>query len=830
MGSPRNTASPRSGVSARAFLLVGTALFPTILAAAGAAGVRTLRLSFEGNGAAVHSQDGRVVGTFMENATKDGQVVYDKAYHVPGKTGSALHFVREGHTHVKTRNRLFTTPVSKLAASVFVRSTLEHTGTLLGHDIDSAKDGFSLFIRKEGIRFRYGDGKANYVTTSSPVSWADGEWHQVEAVFDAGTVKLFFDGRACARTTTAGVRIAPPSQNLHIGTYPLPGRGRAMYSFEGEMDEIVLATSREEVAALLGRPPYEPPDTSKVAGLINAVCKPVDSTEQHFGKPVFHTFRGRPVPLSFMLRPGKAKGEVEQSALVFYLPSSVQIVDVFQPYRNSPYAVVKTNRSTVTRDGIEQQRIETVWDTYPKHVVIGVDTPADAPSRANLEWAIKVNGIEFGHRSIELRFLEPTPVPASPGRFTVGLYMMGEDMTFSTPDLQRRVADLYLSSGIRRKGLHYQTSDPRGAFDRYLRERGFLMHNMSMWHGPLGQSAEKSGFPPAVSVTGKPLSKVCPSVLWRDDFKTHYRKVVANALAGTQDGDWVLFDYEPWSAPAKECFCPICLARFRKAYNVPENATPRTILSKHRKAWVNHWLDIYEQVIAVWVDAVHAHNPTLKTGEYTYTYDYTRGFAAFWGCPKDPRRVEKYLDAHMLRLYYRHGRAAFDGIETMIQNHKLPVCVISMVSDNPQSKESLPPQLLYEKMVLSAALGVQDFYLWPDKWIDGGYHQAIGRACRDIWRVEEYYYQGKRSTERIEIRRPNGKLPPQDYASTVWEKDGKKLLTVVNCTGREQTWDVALKDPVSRATGVAAGTGIPIRDGILAITIKPHSAAFVVLQ
>ncbi|MBT7301776.1 MAG: hypothetical protein HN849_19790, partial [Victivallales bacterium] len=75
MGSPRNTASPRSGVPALAFLLVGAALFPTILAAAGAAGVQTLRLSFEGNGAAVHSQDGRVVGTFVESATKDGQVV-----------------------------------------------------------------------------------------------------------------------------------------------------------------------------------------------------------------------------------------------------------------------------------------------------------------------------------------------------------------------------------------------------------------------------------------------------------------------------------------------------------------------------------------------------------------------------------------------------------------------------------------------------------------------------------------------------------------------------------------------------------------------------------
>ena len=129
----------------------------------------------------------------------------------------------------------------------------------------------------------------------------------------------------------------------------------------------------------------------------------------------------------------------------------------------------------------------------------------------------------------------------------------------------------------------------------------------------------------------------------------------------------------------------------------------------------------------MWTEAVHAHNPELKTCEYTYTYDYDKGTSAFWGCPKDPRRADAYLDAQMLRLYYRHGRAAFAGVEAMLENHSKPVCVISMVSENPRAQESLSPRQLYGTMVLCAALGIKDFFLWPDKWLDGAYHQSMGK-------------------------------------------------------------------------------------------------------
>lgn len=810
--------------------------------------------AFEESARTVRVQSGAETlrGTYYPTSELDhdkGEVTRPDRYRLPGRFGGGLTFFADAQSYVEVPDFTMRRPQDELVISVFVKTRRSRTSILVSNRSDGATSGFALVSRLNHLHFYYGDGSQKFSAKSDQAALNNGEWHWVKLVFRDGKVSFFVDNESYGSEQLDGKVIAPGSSTLTFGNYPLPGRGREMYSFGGELDEIMIAANErvvDEQMQQLAQKAGESAEAMLEKSIFDATAQPVDGNEMHFdGRRVFNSFPGHPVPLSFLFKGNKA--EVESASLVFYVPERIVCREVFSSAHNFSDQVVATEQTTVSRHGEPYRRYETTgYDltanlskTFSVMVTAALDAADaedDSPADALIDWGLVVNGQEVAKEPFTLRFLPPLPPVADRGRFEVMNYFLVNGMAFHDPALQEDMADLFSRSGMTAKGRFYSHDRRRVAFDNFLKGRGFTLYNISLWQGPFSKQAaslvEQGLARPSITAAGEPdPTHPCPTdVIHNESFQEGYREMVRHRLSASQDGEWVVFDSEPWGVPSNFCFCEQTLADFRSQYPVEGKLTPERLKDEYREQWTLFWLDMMTEIFRVWSEAVHAANPTLKISEYTYVFDYddpnlTR---RFFDIPKDPRRIEAHVDETMLSIYNFHGRNLFDSLSQNLEVLDKPITPIALLArphelmsyGTPQG--SLSPQRIYQRAVLVAALGCERMALYPGTFIDGAYHQALGRASRLIWEHEPFFFDGERCDEKISITPKSGPQDAEEFAYVLHERGGAYALTLFNFSENEQSYEIDWK-------GLAEGLNVDGPDGQRLesddqrqITVSPH--------
>lgn len=775
-------------------------------------------------------------------------------YRISGRQGKALRFRRALQSRAELPDWHLPGPESQLSLAMWIKPAAAHIGVLVSCKTDSEKQGFALFVWGARLRFQFGDGTVAD-TLEGKAALLDGNWHLVEARFDAGQAALHVDGREVARAATEVQQIAPGKRGLFLGGYPAAGRGRARYAYDGDLDELVI--SRQPLTPVAAADATPAPEPEQPA--IEVLAEPISGNEQHFGVSAFHTFRGRPVPLSFLFR-GNPERCIDP-AFVLYLPAGVKLREAFSSNHNGLDQIVPFD-ATPEPDGSTRLRSRDYDLTHRLNgrygngeiLTLALDTNQEYVREAELAWSVENEGEEAPvHRAL-VRFLEPpADVNRSErGEFEIMGWSFNDDMAFFDPVLFKEVTELYKSSGLWGKGRWYggaRNAQPRrAALDLTLRAQGFTLYDVSLWHGPLGQKPTDDVPAATLRTSGKPDSRhLCPTALLTSErFRQAYEEFVRDSLCPPQDGDWVAIDFEPWGLPTKICYCERCLERFRKEAGLYEDLDITELPGKiwdYQDQWAHYWTRTTAAITAMMADAARKVDPRLRVVDYTYAYAYdSPEFARrLWSIPKDPRLVETSVDESMLSFYHLNDRAAFDMLATSLRHLKRPVSVILALSRANASqgsyttpKESLSPARLTQKTLLCAAQGVRKVNLFPGRYIDGQHHLALGEASRTIWENERFYYRGQREDALVSLTTTDGRAPDREAtAHTAWTHDKESLVTVFNFTATPLPLRLDLAVPVAAVTDedgqvLALDTGL--ERPVVPITIPAHGTRLLTLQ
>jgi len=581
-------------------------------------------------------------------------------------------------------------------------------------------------------------------------------------------------------------------------------------------------------------------------------CWPVEGNGNFFGdKPVFNTFYGRPVPLTFTLSGDKAK--LKAPALVLYIPKSIELREAFQSYPfHQKDTIYQMARTAVTRNGQEYYRYKTRddiiddippifgWDTKLNptgryfQITIALDAPKSVTS-GELYWAVENNGAELDEKHFSVRFHQPLPIPSAKemGQFRIMAWDAPSQLDYHDPALQIAGTDLLLAANIRDIQGFRNAQTRWGDVDRYRISRGMdvmywpaLLFNgpgplkATYWDDDLKDLLDDHQIPWTIMANGKQSTTYASpiAVLQREDI---HKGIIAQLRKFIEDKpkvDYLLVDYEPWFY--KEFgFDPITLKAFRERYSISEPLTPDIILTKYQKQWSEFWVSISTQLTKLMVQSAHAIDPHIKTISYTYFHDYEvqppgDQWKQFSGAAKDPRQEAEFINELMFSAYNSSGSDLVKNVR-MSQRH-IPNADISIVAPlAPEGTKwgyALSPQQIYQEAILCAALGMKRFGLYPGINIDGAFYEELNKASQFVWAHEDFYYRGVdiHSQVTVTAATPGGGTATQsDFAYTAQKAHDKVLVSIFNFTDKDLQFKVRTKhSSQQQATVPAYGVGL----------------------
>lgn len=779
------------------FAKAAVALLCAILAFADAEGQDVLlHIPLDGDGRQLVDAGGNAVGLHYPASTadQDDQASTDPSrYRCPGRHGGSVRYFADDRSFSRMNDKaLFTAPMAAIALYVDVKVTESphnRFGSLVSTRTDSDKGGFDVFIWGTQVRFRFADGVRAYDVRASAPMLRDGLWHTLEATFEPGKAAIWIDGALAAAQDVEARVIAPPKRPLHLGGYPMDGRGRRQYAFDGWLDEITIGTHRTTTRAYLVDK-HGPESITASAPPVRYSVQPIDGNERFFGgRKVFHTFRDHPVPLTFLFTSEPVLlADGDSPALVLYAANTIDVVAAHQSNHNEPGGDVGLAKTAVTRDGQPWTRYETVgidlaakgWKKGP-FVSLGFDAGPDV-DEAPIRYGLVYGGQEHELTEATVRFLAmPSPVPlAERGSFHVFGYFIMSAFAYPSLELQQASADLLGAIGLTGKGRFYDHDDYRAQFDEFLKTQGFTLYEAALWNGPDPYTI----------------------ALDREQATSEYVARVADNLTPNGPNEGVFFDYEPWRLTYKSSSFSEDVCRAYAARVGRDDLTTVQAVREQRgsREWTEYWLDVGADVYRAMGKAVRTHHPDPGALRIAYTYffpydDEEALWRRFRSIPKDPRRAEEHYDVNLISLYHTNGRELVDQTRLSLKHLKKPLWGISSVSrvnvlqsTYTSPEESLSPDQLEQKLVLCAALGMRVHGIWPGRgWIDGKHLEAIGRATTFIWGHEKAYFGGKPVHDAVKMTTPQ-EAQRSEYAYTAHQTpDGRILATAFNFTDRPLT-------------------------------------------
>ncbi|WP_308983326.1 LamG domain-containing protein [Thalassobacterium sedimentorum] len=718
-------------------------------------------------------------------------------YRVLGRYGNAIRYFADDRSYTRMDDlQLFETSTEELAVSVEVKidsSEKNNFASLISNRSDSDTGGFALFLWGENFRFSFGDGQSRHDVWAPLDDLKDGYWHHVAVTFDRGIVTLCLDNVELFSEDTGVPAIASTSRNIFMAGYPLDTAGRDQYAFDGWLDEVCIGTQLDSLESYLERFNLNRDSYVPLAPDLDYTVQPIDGNEVFFGgEKVFHTFYGQPVPLTFLFKRNSDELIAGEPALVFYMPDEIELKLVHQSNHNEAAGGVSTSMTTVQTEERTWRRYQTTgidltdadgvggWKQGP-FISLALDALTSV-DQAPIRYGLYYNGVEHDLTEATVKFLSPPPavIPSEQGRFEAFGYFIMTAFAYPDENLWASTADLLYNIGLRGKGRFYSGSkgQVRVDFDSYLKKRGFTLYEIGLWGGP--DQYDMASDPQTTTA--------------------NYLSRKYGEVANLGQDEPVIFDFEPWSVPRKALEMDEMLANYADWMNLAAVPSKEEILASQERDWIDYWIHVSNDVYGAMAELVDTYHPDPDAPRVAYTYlfpydDEEALYTRFWSIPKDPRLTEQYdlVDVHLLSLYHVNDRELFDQVQlsqTYLQNPIWGISAIARVSpaqDFATVENSLSPQRIEQKFVMTAALGMERQGIWPGRgWIDGAFLVSIGNASRFIWQYEQFYFDGIDASQQFNLT-PNAELSHDAWAYTAHEYEGQQLVTVFNFTDHEIT-------------------------------------------
>ena len=715
-------------------------------------------------------------------------------YRVEGRYGSGIRYFADDRSYTRIRKADFLGKSQRaLAISLEVKiedAEKSRIAVLATNRTDSDKSGFSLFKWGNKLRFTFGDGNQTYQLSAPAQSLDDGNWHSVQAGFQEGLAALWLDDTRLTTKNLGAAKIAPSGRDLFLGGYPIDNRGRTNYAFDGRLDEVAFGGTQAPLVAYLGEYNKErsnlPPPPPIRANLL-----PVDGNEVFFeGERVFHSFRDVPLPITFLFESDKARLSPGEPSLVLYVPEDLELVVAHQSNHNEMGGEIPLDEEAVSSGGKTWTRYSTTeatdltnaagkrrgWKRGP-FVSVAFKPKNGSVDEAIIKHALAYDGAEHQMKELTIRFIDdPEPVgEGERGDFEAFAYFISPAWVYPDRAYWDPMLDMLSNIGMTGRGRFYGAANGafRPEFDRYARQRGFTLYEIGLWQGP------------------KPYAMAVAPEATIDAYVSSGRR-----MGGLVGDEPVVFDYEPWRITYKnKSFTPEVMKRFAEFANLAEIPDRDATRSELRREWTDFWLNVGNNVYRAMGELVRQHHPDPEALRVSYTYffpynDEDALYRRFWSVPKDPRRAEDsdHVDIHLISLYHTNDRELVDQTRLSQAHLDRPIWGISALGRvNPAQNFATPdnslfPEHLEQKFVLTAALGMRRQGIWPGRgWVDAVHLDAIGRATRFIWAHEEYYFGGEPVHRSISVSAANARNR-NDWAFTAHRKDGKTLVTLFNFT------------------------------------------------
>ncbi len=332
----------------------------------------------------------------------------------------------------------------------------------------------------------------------------------------------------------------------------------------------------------------------------------------------------------------------------------------------------------------------------------------------------------------------------------------------------------------------------------------------------------------AVSYKGKrEKGRVCPTYLLSkgSEFQRGLREWVMKSVKGS-GYDEIDCDYEvPVVNPPTFCFCPRCLAAFRRYAQLADGVKldAKTVVARYRAQWTAFRCKQNAEMMGLLARWVREAEPGMKFSVYSgYQNTYTQEhYGVDW------RLLAPFVDMGIAG--YGGSRAALLATRRALAGK--PFIGGEMYSLSSSSTYDKPLRRRGWAMRLLRAYvngGCHGVLIWYLPTMDGWAFFETSQAAAVIADFEDMFQKGQRADSRIQFE---PEQDPQDYAA--FEKDGRVLLLLFNPSSGERSIK-ALRVrgwPAVRAAAYDMSRGRlgAQRPRFLPVRIAPHAAAVLVL-
>ena len=324
----------------------------------------------------------------------------------------------------------------------------------------------------------------------------------------------------------------------------------------------------------------------------------------------------------------------------------------------------------------------------------------------------------------------------------------------------------------------------------------FALHLGDVWHptkmGFSPESAKAFGVRMSVSSDTRYANfarGMCPEYFTKDAglqarLREHVRKVLSDY--GAKDGDWVLFDMEPWHS-STYCHCDVChqaFAAYAGLDHVPTAAETQST-KELREKWALFRCSHNAKSVDLLTTYIREYNPTLKCFDYDYVMPYgdEKGMMARrQSVGKDTLVNEQWLDGHLCSYYHKIDKESFDAIRNDTRHLKkiyVPMGANDGSGGYLQPTEVLSPRQVKQLAFAAFVHGCPGIAFYSGNTYDGAILLALMQAQDEIAKWEGLPW-GKTEAKTV----PTSASAKFACASTV-KPDGKEVFALFNYDSEE---------------------------------------------
>jgi hypothetical protein len=357
-----------------------------------------------------------------------------------------------------------------------------------------------------------------------------------------------------------------------------------------------------------------------------------------------------------------------------------------------------------------------------------------------------------------------------------------------TPEFWRELIATYKKCGINLVDSHMLTKG-----DEFLRpalDAGMRRWVLLWWFWWNAEYLKAHPDHAAVHFDGKPDEQtVCPEIVASEDnnaVEEPMKNIVANVKSGAIEGTW--WDLEgpgTWDI----CFCPRCIAAFRKAAKIPDEVelTPQKIQDEYPSQWIAFACGQNARIAARMKAYARANGaPDWKLAVYSGVQsDFVRThYRIDWDL------ITPEIDVAALSLYSIGPgdlREFFTTTPTHFERYikaikDIPVWGTISTGFGRNTHYISDGRLTRMQLIKPIAFGMQGVAQWWWGPVDGRHYAAYAEASRLVSGLEDFFTKGKMDTEFL-----SGE-PTRGTTRVAWRLGDEVLVMLFNDGPERRVW------------------------------------------